>query len=318
MSSCTQTWPSRWIRSRTGIIATGTLRARIDDFQVDELYPSTFTGGGEHLCLQVKKRDLTTLQVRDCLATAFGVPRVDVSYAGMKDRRAVATQWFSIRTPLSHFAQSSPGIQILKSERHVRKLRRGDHRGNRFCITIREVSDLDPEFASGFARCPFPNYFGPQRFGRDGGNVAAALGWAENDQPKTTRFVRSLHISTLRSLVFNDVLSRRIEQQSWKQPLVGDQVDNGFPTGPLWGRGYPCTTGVARKSEDAVAAQYPKAIYALEWVGLSQERRPLAVVPDDVQVRHNDRNLEVQFTLPRGTYATSALRDWFDLSAGQS
>ena len=314
MSLRTRGWPSRWIRSRSGIVGTGALRAQIDDFRVDELYDPAFAGEGEHLYVQIEKRDLTTLRIRDFLAKAFRVRRIDVSYSGMKDRRAVATQWFSIRTPLSRLAQPLSGMRILKSERHVRKLRRGDHSGNRFCITIRDVSDLAPDFASAFAVVPFPNYFGPQRFGRSGGNVEAALAWAENDQPETTRFTRSLYISTLRSLVFNDVLSLRIEQQNWKQPQVGDNVGDGFPTGPLWGRGYPCTTGAPRESEDAIAAKYPKAIHALEWVGLSQERRPLAVVPDDAQVQHNGSNLDVQFTLPRGSYATSALREWFDLS----
>ena len=58
-------------------------------------------------------------------------------------------------------------IKVLASHRHQRKLRRGEHRANRFQIVLRQVDQpIDIDALTQSFETGFPNYFGPQRFGR--------------------------------------------------------------------------------------------------------------------------------------------------------
>ena len=72
------------------------MRAQLEDFFVDEVLGFEPDGEGEHVLLQVEKRNTNTQWLADQLAGFAGIPKRDVSYAGMKDRNAVTRQWFSL------------------------------------------------------------------------------------------------------------------------------------------------------------------------------------------------------------------------------
>jgi len=72
------------------------------------------------------------------LARIAGVKKRDIGFAGLKDRKAITTQWFSIYLPKGNVAASTwmmelpQGVKLLEETRHDRKLRRGTHvRGGR-------------------------------------------------------------------------------------------------------------------------------------------------------------------------------------------
>ena len=170
-----------WPCAHGGPIATGRIRVETDDFQVDEQLGFAPDGDGEHWLLQVEKRDANTHWVAGQLARCTGVAACDVSYSDLKDRRAVAHQWFSVHDPkrrsLNWSDASCDEFSVIVAERHRRKLRRGSHRANRFRIRIRdlcETGDLEERLDS-VARLSVPNYFGEQRFGRGGANIGKAL-----------------------------------------------------------------------------------------------------------------------------------------------
>jgi len=154
-------------------------RQQPEDFIVTEMLGFELTGDGEHLWLEVEKTGLNTVDVARQLASLAGVKERDVAYAGLKDRHAVATQWFSL--PGKSVAQlpetEQSGWRILRQVRNSRKLGRGSHRGNRFVITLRDVM-IAPDELGHWQRelttTGCPNYFGPQRFGHDGGNLDKA------------------------------------------------------------------------------------------------------------------------------------------------
>lgn len=291
--------------------ARGTLRRSLEDFVVDEELGFEPAGAGEHLYLRVAKRDRTTPQARTALARCFGVPAVDVGYAGMKDRRAVTRQWFSVRAPADDAASpDDPGITIERRCRHPRKLRVGDHRGNRFEIRVTGADGDWRRNLPALAREGFPNYFGSQRFGRGGGNADAALAWARAGRPRCRRFVRGLHISTLRALIFNDVLAARVGSGTWRRLIDGDlPAADGAPTGPLWGRGRTPAAGAARELEQAAAAGRPEAARALEFVGSGQERRALVALPRELAWEGGGSEFRLRFALPPGAYASRLLAE---------
>ncbi|MBV8341105.1 MAG: tRNA pseudouridine(13) synthase TruD, partial [Gammaproteobacteria bacterium] len=208
--------------------ARGVLRAVPEDFAVEEELGFQPGGGGSHLLLRVRKRAANTAWVARELARAAGCHPRDVGYAGLKDRQAVAVQWFSVprpRAPVDWQAVHSAEFAVLEAHPHGRKLPRGALAGNRFRIRVGAPQGdgaalaalLEPRLAQVAAR-GVPNYFGPQRFGRDGANLARAAAGLE----RLSREERGFVLSAARSVVFNAVLAARVGSGTWGQLLPGD------------------------------------------------------------------------------------------------
>lgn len=294
--------------------ATGVLRQVAADFRVDEELGFEPAGSGEHLYLRVRCEERTTPQAQAVLARCFGVAAMDVGYAGMKDRHAITRQWFSVRAPrFVDAVPDDPRVVIEARVRHARKLRPGDHRANRFSIVVKEVRGSWGENLGEVAWRGFPNYFGEQRFGRCGGNISQALAWVRAGRPRCQRFVRALHISTLRAQIFNDVLGSRVRDGRWRTVLAGDPgTSDGracAPTGPLWGRGRTAAAATTLALEQAVVERHSEVTEALEFTGSRQARRALVTVPEDLVWEKVGANLHLRFTLPPGAYATRLLAE---------
>src|SRR5690606_7634888 len=156
--------------------------------------------------------------VAEKLAKFFAVKPFDVGYCGMKDRNAVTTQWFSIYLPKydegqvdwqSFASNIDAQIELLQYGRHKQKLRRGMHGGNHFAIHLRDISenpDLNERLAH-IAKFGVPNYFGEQRFGREGNNLDEVARWVETGRLPKSRNKKSIILSAARSFLFNQVLS---------------------------------------------------------------------------------------------------------------
>jgi tRNA pseudouridine13 synthase len=155
------------LRAYGAPIGRGVLRAAPEDFLVEEQLGFSPAGSGQHVLLKVRKRGANTQWVARELARACGCRVPDVGYAGLKDRHAVALQWFTV--PQSRMAPEGwtevrgQGFEVLEAHAHTRKLPRGALEGNRFDIRIRgmEVSDevLSARLVDIAAR-GVPNYFG--------------------------------------------------------------------------------------------------------------------------------------------------------------
>ena len=208
-------------------LLTARIRATPEDFQVDELPAFEPSGEGEHLLLTIRKRGANTVHVAKVLAKWAGLPDMAVSYAGMKDRHAVTTQRFSVHLPKRIAPDiatlASDEIEVIESTWHNRKLQRGALAGNRFKLVLRDVrgeAAAIEERLSHIASRGLPNWFGEQRFGRDGGNVPAALAMFGGRRMRPDQ--RSLLLSAARSALFNQVLAARVEQGNWDTPLDGE------------------------------------------------------------------------------------------------
>lgn len=323
------------------------IRATPEDFQVDEILGFEPDGNGCHALLHIRKRGMNSETVARELMSLAGVGSREVGFSGLKDRHAVTTQWFSV--DLSGRQEPDWGVleredlQVIGVARHRRKLRRGTHRSNRFLLVLSEVSDDLDGFAERVARLRemgVPNYFGEQRFGRDGGNLARARAMFSGERKVRDRHRRGLYLSAARSALFNRVLSRRVADGTWNQAVAGDVLnldgrrsvfhqEQADPeiyrrllageihvTGPLWGRGALMTTDLARELESASLAHCQTWRQGLENAGLKQERRALRVNLPDLAWRPLDgRRLELGFTLPAGAYATMVVRELAGVSA---
>jgi tRNA pseudouridine13 synthase len=151
----------------------GTLKQEPEDFLVEELPAYEPCGEGEHLYLFIQKRGMATDHLARLLADHFGVRRDAIGVAGLKDKRAVTTQLFSVHLPGRKDADvrsfENPHATVLWAARHTNKLRRGHLKGNRFVIRVRNVSASKAVFAQRALRMLVaqgaPNRIGEQRFG---------------------------------------------------------------------------------------------------------------------------------------------------------
>lgn len=152
----------------------GVIKEQVQDFVVEELplYPAS--GQGEHTFFEIRKTGLSTFEAVRLIAQALGILPNRISYAGLKDARAITCQVLSVHgvSPEAVLALDLPGIQMLWAERHRNKLKIGHLRGNRFTIRIRGVEESAlPACQAVLAvleRRGVPNYYGPQRFGMRG------------------------------------------------------------------------------------------------------------------------------------------------------
>lgn len=303
-------------------------------------------GQGAHLFLRIRKTGLTTFECARRIAARFKVDPRDVGYAGMKDRHAVTTQSFSV--PMAETVQLESlgsidieGVELLQARRHTNKLRTGHLSANRFRIALRQ---LDPPESLQDVREALlatetrgvPNAFGPQRYGRHGDNPDRALGWLRGASrgPSNPREKRLL-ISSIQSMLFDEVLRRRQEDGTWNTVLAGDLAkrhDSGglfecedesvdrpraergeiSATGPIFGTRMRWPKGLAAEIERQVLADKLGDEKILQRFGKNGEgsRRALRLVRTGVRVSalEGDPNgLLVEFELPKGAYATTFL-----------
>ena len=286
-------------------------------FRVDEFLPFEPSGDGEHLLVRLEKTGLGTPELARLLADAHGIDHQDVGYAGMKDKHAVTTQWFSLRgvTSLDDTVAALDGVRVLHVTRHRQKLRRGQVGSNAFALVLEnpEPADVTPAMER-LARWGAPNYFGGQRFGWD--NLEKAVAWLpRRRRVRLSPFKQGLYLSVLRSFLFNEVLAARVEAGTWRDLIDGDVADDaGQPTGPLWGRGRTAVTGAAAEVEGAALAPHAEIRDGLEHAGLTQARRSLVIRPREFTWQQEGTRIDVRFRLGAGEYATSLLDDAFDLT----
>ena len=329
---------SDWQRTFGERIHTCHIRTENTDFQVREQLGFNLSGDGEHDYLQVEKDGANTTWVIRRLAKYAGVAVSDVGYAGLKDRHAVTTQWFSVRRPAGTKADwlklELEGVRVVQVDRHQRKLRRGAHTGNHFRIVLRnltETCDVLNERLMQLRYRGVPNYFGEQRFGRDGGNLGLASDLFSGR--KLPYSDRSIALSAARSFLFNHILEDRVKNGTWNSLLPGDCANldgnNSFfavnevnvelqrrcdaldihPSGALWGTGTLQSAGDVAEREKSIVNCFPEFCDGLANARIQQARRRLRLAVRNFTWKQNSDTLWLQFYLIRGAFATAVLRE---------
>jgi tRNA pseudouridine13 synthase len=335
----------QWITAYGGPQSLGKIKTKPADFIVKEQLSFKPEGSGEHAFVQIEKSGENTEYIARMLARFAGVRQRDVSFAGLKDRHAITTQWFSVWLPGKEDPDwtqlESDTIKILQIHRHARKLKRGVLSGNDFQILISDWQGNKTKFEQQLLKIKnngFPNYFGVQRFGRQGQNINKAL--ALFDGAKVKREQRSMYLSAARSYLFNQLLARRIEEGCWDQAIAGDvlifdqsnsyfkadQLDASIierikqgeihPTGMMFGKGESETAADALELETSIANENKALADGLIKFDLTSDRRALRVLVGNLQWEfQGDSVLLLKFSLPAGSYATSLIRDLGETSA---
>ena len=306
---------------------TALLKAECADFVVKEQLGYDMSGDGEFVAVKVRKTDCNTLFVGEQLAKFAGISARNMSYAGLKDRKAVTEQWFSLQMP----GQPTPDFSQFSLEGV--KIRIGSLQGNHFEILLRNAEETDElkERLDFLAKNGFPNYFTEQRFGRDGNNLTQALRWANGEINVKDRNKRSFYLSAARSEMFNLIVSKRMKLNLAQQILVGDVLQlNGshswfvvdesedlaqlqqrlaqqdvLLTAPLIGEEEKSAVDF----EHEIFAQHQALFDLMRQERMKAARRPILMQPQQFQWQFEPNGLRLQFALPAGSYATALIRE---------
>jgi tRNA pseudouridine13 synthase len=337
-------WPRAWVFAPGSAL----IRCRPEDFQVTEQLGFELSGEGEHCFLYLQKRQLNSMELLQRLSTLCGVAPGSIGFSGMKDRNAVTRQWFSVglagRAEPDWHALESPGdVRVLEVGRHRRKLRRGVHRANRFTLLLRELKGERSALEARLQKLRedgVPNYFGEQRFGRNGSTMEQAQRWMRSGR-RVSRDKRSLYLSALRAFVFNQLLAQRVQNGDWNAIQPGDvcmlrgtrsfftcdEVSEDIraratggdlhPGLPLWGCGLGRTSPMLSALEGASLEECRDICEFLETFGLDLAWRSARLLPNDFCWRFcDDGTLQLDFSLGAGSYATALIAEFVQYKEG--
>ncbi len=337
-------WPQAW-----GVLpGSALIRCRPEDFRVSEQLGFELSGAGEHCFLYLQKRQLNSMDLLQRLSVLSGAAPRDIGLSGLKDRNAVTRQWFSVgmagrAEPDWHALEADGDVQVVAFGRHLRKLRRGVHRANRFTLVLRALTGERAALEQRMEKlraAGVPNYFGEQRFGRNGSTLVQAKRWMRSRQ-RLSRDKRSLYFSALRGYVFNHLLAQRVENGDWntvnpgdvcllhgtRSFFVCDEVSDDIqaraasgdihPGLPLWGRGATSVDAMFGARAADSLAEYREICDFLEESSLDLAWRPARMLPDDFCWQFcDDETLQLDFSLGAGSYATALLAELVQYKEG--
>ncbi len=335
----------------------GTFLQSEKNFYVEEIPSYLPIGQGEHLFIKIRKRNISTKKLINILQKELKLNSADIGYAGLKDTSATAVQWLSLRgvTPdrlrqLSPLKESngdeskkgnderpnSPGeIEILQYSYHKNKLKIGHLRGNRFVIKLSEISEIEREGlfeALTLLRAKgLPNFFGPQRLGRDNSNAYLGKELIFN-RKNIKKWKRKFLISAYQSFLFNKMLANRIEGGYFDTVLEGDilhlhrsggkfvcrepKVDierfkkfEISPTGPMFGHKVELAEGLPGEWELELLKEEGLELELFKKFGKEGRgtRRPYRVPLEVSVIQDSENSVHLDFILPPGSYASVLL-----------
>jgi len=324
----------------------GQIKANPDDFRVEEIPLYEADGEGQHLYLTIRRRGMTTPQVARRLESLADVDGVAVGYAGKKDKQAVVEQRFSVdlpgrdAEPVVSAVRADDDLTLLGADWHRNKLKPGHLVGNKFRTVVRDIDTDQPldrakAIIQELIDRGMANFYGGQRFGRDGDNAERGLAMIQGERIDAPRWQRRLFKNAYQSALFNRWLIERIDRGDFETLLNGDiakktdtgglftveRLDDERPrfdsgaityTGPMFGDDLWWAAEEAGDHERAVLENAEVSLDALSQAGLSGTRRRARVVLDSVEIEPVDDAtdaLQLTFSLPKGTYATVLLRE---------
>ncbi len=325
----------------------GMIKQKPEHFIVEETPAYDPSGYGDHLYVNITKKNLNTRDVQLELAKLFDVKPESVGKAGLKDKHSISTQSFSIlfegEKPAASDAQqiieSQVGVKVNWAKYHTNKLRSGHLKGNRFDIL---VTGLETGLEEALTRAEaisrrldvtgVPNFYGYQRVGEEGENTLAGWQLLQGEKRVRNRWLRRYLVSCYQSHLCNRYLAKRVERGLFGTLIHGDiakkydtggifwveDVEAEQPryfnkeitfTAPIYGYKMKNTKHEAHELEKAVLLDSGVTNDQFRKLKAKGTRRPGRIVPN-ITVSASDEGLRLRFELPKGGFATTVLREY--------
>ncbi len=323
----------------------GMIKEECEHFRVDEIPLYEPEGLGQHIYLLIRKTNLNTTDIVKSLCELFKITDKDIGYAGLKDKRAITTQWFSlslgatadIAEVCKEISSSLENVEILKSSKHLNKLKIGHLIANRFTVTISNTTKDSFQNAEKILELinqnGLPNFYGEQRFGSKGDNADIGREVLTGKKKVKKHWLKKMYISAYQSELFNSWLTNRISDGLFNELIPGDLLQKSeggrsFPfdtnkdhlqefkrgeisyTGPIFGSKVTGPTLKAAEREELIFSKDEVTLEDLKKMKVQGTRRSAKVFPQSIEIEKEDQNIILSFTLPAGSYATILLREF--------
>jgi len=320
----------------------GEIKVEPAHFVVEEIPLYDPSGEGQHVYVRLTREGLTTREIEIGLAGLFNLRDVDVGCAGRKDKHARTTQTFSLSLPNTNVEEVAARIgehmpvELAWVRRHRNKIKAGHLLGNLFRIVILNPREGALQQARAVVEAlgerGLPNFYGPQRFGVEGNNAERGREILFTGQGPRERWLRRLLLRAYQSALFNTWLVHRIERGWFDLLLRGDVAkkrdtgglfevqdpdidqarldrDEITYTGPIYGHRMWWASGEPGALERQVLQEAGATDDLLQRAHLDGSRRHARLVLDALQVEVHPDGLALTFSLPKGAYATTVLRE---------
>ncbi len=320
----------------------GTLKAKPCHFLVEEVPLYQPCGSGNHLYINITKELMTTEELASQMANLLAISKSEIGFAGMKDKYAVTTQTFSVPACNRSEAEILSALHLLNAKinwarLHKNKLKTGHLIGNRFSIIISSIDDVSSSFekanavAESIRRIGLPNFFGEQRFGVEGNNAEKGLQVVRGNLSVRDRWLRRFLISSLQSELCNKYLAERLNRNLFKiipgdickKHLTGGLFASENPeeeqkryesgeisfTAPIYGTEMWHASNESGKLENEILESSGISLEELGRAGVKGTRRLGRLLVPDIRISEISEGLLVEFSLPKGAFATTVLRE---------
>jgi tRNA pseudouridine13 synthase len=323
----------------------GRIKEKPENFVVEEIPAYQPEGEGEHLFIHLTKTGITTKEVHKRLARLFNVPPKNVNYAGIKDKNAVASQYYSVwlnnkeDKDIAFKLEDELPVKINSLGFHKRKIKQGHLKGNAFNIIItgleypvEEAVMKTREIVEIIHRKGLPNFYGHQRFGIEQDNALKGYELIKGENKIKNKWLRKFLLSAYQSYLFNYYLVKRMNKGLYEKMLTGDVAkkhDTGgifvaedaeqeqkrlenkeiCYTGPMYGKKMKPASGESGRLEEDVLSDNQITGEEIQHAGLTGTRRQGIIVPH-IEYEGEENGVRLRFTLPKGAYATIVLREF--------
>jgi tRNA pseudouridine13 synthase len=331
----------------------GRIRASIDDFVVEEVSSIEPSGTGDHLYISLTKEGLTTREVQVKLAELFDLRPQEIGTGGLKDKDARATQVFSLMFERGKIepedavrsVEEDIDVRVNWAKYHGVKFRAGHLLGNSFRVLVSDIKisreealDRSKRIADHIHQIGIPNFYGEQRMGRRGKNAQAGWDIIHGEKRAGNRWLTRYLISAYQSYLCNRYLTARVDRGIYYRLIQGDIVEDheteertlvedpgGLQqryinrevsfTAPMFGPKMTKASGKAGAIEDGIFAESGLSNKLLKRNRVTGTRRRGRLTPR-IDIEAKQRGIQLSFTLHKGGFATTLLREFMKNGRG--
>ncbi|TFH16859.1 tRNA pseudouridine(13) synthase TruD [Candidatus Bathyarchaeota archaeon] len=332
----------------------GQIRARPEDFMVDEVSLYEPSGVGSHLYVNITKVNQTTREVQLQLAELFNLRPENIGTAGLKDKNAVTTQTFSILFERNDMPSSDAmslidgrlDVRVNWAKFHNNKFRAGHLIGNRFKVVITDIRmpmsraiKNTRSIAEMIHLRGLPNYYGEQRTGRGGKNVNEGWEILHGQKKFNDRWLSKLLVAGYQSYLCNRYLAERVRRGLFDKLILGDiakKHDTGGIfwvndleveqpryeaqeisfTAPMYGFEMSEPLGESAALEEMILEESEMSMETFRRMKVTGTRRLGRLIPR-IEVAEVPRGIQLSFMLHKGGFATTLLREFMKNDQGR-
>jgi len=315
------------------------IKAKPEDFIVEEVQELNFLDQGRYACFKLKKKNWTTYEAINLIASKLRIPSKLIGFAGNKDKRAITTQYITIKSSLAEKLEKLKLKDItLEFVGYLKRpITLGMLKGNGFKIKIRNYNKLRRvDF--------FVNYFGEQRFEGQTHKIGKFIlkrNFKEACELINKRVIKQylskypndyvgalqqldkrelrFYISAYQSYLWNKYAKLLVEKECCQKFYANDyvfcleKISNRkipFITFDLELKEFPAYQKILKEEKVTQEEFVIKAIPDITPLG---DKRDFIVEVKDFKANASGKNVILQFELPKGSYATVLIKKYINL-----